>query len=92
MVSDAAIFLLLAFLFFFNSTLEKRTWLVGKIRFIAKHISKYYAVHIGVYIACNIFTEYKGTGSLGCMVSFLVVLPVTDLIVKKYVKIRSRSR
>ena len=90
-VSDAAIFLLLSFFYFLNPILEKWAWLTGKIRYIAKHISKYYAIHIGVYIACSVFTGYQGAGSLGCLGCFLVVMPVTDLIVKIYEKLRSQS-
>lgn len=91
-VSDAAMILMFAFFYFLCNTFEKFKWLNSKVRYISKHISKYYAIHIPIFVFISVFTNFSGISFGKCVILFPIVLFITDLIVKGYNKISLSMR
>ena len=90
-VSDAAMVLMFAFFYFICSSLEKLKWLSTKVRYIAKNISKYYAIHVPIYVFLSILTGFAGNSAIRCIIIYPIVMFITDAIVKIYNRLHSKT-
>lgn len=70
----------------------KKSGVIGRqLLYYNRHISKYYAIHIGVYFVIYGFHKYEGFSTLQCWLITAVCMIVTDVIVKLYVGLTESS-
>ncbi|MFI3176097.1 MAG: heparan-alpha-glucosaminide N-acetyltransferase domain-containing protein [Eubacteriales bacterium] len=67
-------------------------YIFGVIHFFSKHISKLYAVHIGVYFFVFGILQYNSQGTRACLLLSIPVSIGTILIVMAYVKYESHLK
>ncbi len=67
-------------------------WKFGyrKLMEYSKHISKLYAVHIGIFFSIQAFLSFAGVGTAACLGWAVLVLVLNDLVVQGYVAIEKR--
>lgn len=85
-IASLAHVLLLAGLLYFGDGAMKKSGVIGKqVLYYNRHISKYYAIHIAVYLAIYGFHKYEGFSSLQCWLITALCIIVTGMIVRLYV-------
>lgn len=90
--SFCSIMLVFAFSYWIMPVMEKWKFGYNKLCYYSKHISKMYAVHIGVYFLIGGFTAFYEFGVTGCLLLSVAVLIVTDLIVEAYVVMEDKIK
>lgn len=75
-------------LYFMDGVLKKSRVVGKQLLYYNRHISKYYAIHIGVYFVIYGFHQYKGFSPLQCWLITVLCMIVTEGIVKFYVRLR----
>lgn len=90
--SVAAIILVFALAFWAMPAIEKCKFVYNKLCFYSKHISKMYAVHIGVYFTIGGFCAFYQFNVTECLILSVVVLIATDLLVEAYLAFSKRLK
>ncbi|MBD5470503.1 MAG: hypothetical protein HDR19_05160 [Lachnospiraceae bacterium] len=84
--------LFFAGLLYFGDGVMKKSGVIGRqLLYYNKHISKYYAIHIAVYLAICGFHKYEGFSSLQCWLITALCMVITEGIVRLYVAFKSKS-
>lgn len=82
--SIAHVLLFAGALYLGNGAMEKSGVLGRQILYYNRHISKYYAIHIGVFLVIYGFHKYTGFSSLQCWLITVLCMIVTGGIVRLY--------
>lgn len=71
----------------------KKSGVIGKqLLYYNRHISKYYAIHIGVYFVIYGFHKYEGFSSLQCWLITALCMIVTGGIVRLYAALADKNK
>ena len=71
---------------YFGDRAMKKSGVLGKqLLYYNRHISKYYAIHIPIYIAIFSFHKYEGFSSVQCWLNTVLCMIITEGIVRLYV-------
>ncbi len=88
--SCCAILLCFAIAYGVAPIVEKWKFGYRKLTEYSKHISKIYAVHIGIFLVILACTSCVGVGTAACFGWSVIVLVLTDFTVKGYIVIEKR--
>lgn len=73
--------------------LMKKSGVVGRqLLYYNRHISKYYAIHIGVFFVIYGFHKYEGFSSLQCWLITILCMLVTDITVRFYINLTEKNK
>lgn len=78
-------------LYFGDGAMEKSGVIGRQLLYYNRHISKYYAIHTGVYFVIYGFHKYEGFSSLQCWLLTALCMIVTGGIVRLYAGLRPPS-
>lgn len=90
--SYCSIMLVFAVSFWITPFVEKWKFGYNKLCYYSRHISKMYAVHIGVYFLIGGFSAFYEFSVAGCLLLSVAVLIATDLIVEAYVIMENKIK
>lgn len=80
-------------LLYFGSGIMKKSGVIGRqLLYYNKHISKYYAIHIGVYLMIYGFHKYEGFSPVQCWLITALCMIVTEGIVRLYVSLTEKKK
>lgn len=92
-VASIAHILLFAGLLYFGDKVMKKSGVIGRqLLYYNRHISKYYAVHIGVFFVIYGFHKYEGFSSWQCWLITIICMIVTEGIVRLYVGLTEKYK
>ena len=92
-VASIAHVLFFAGLLYFGDGVMKKSGVIGRqLLYYNRHISKYYAIHIAVYLAICGFHKYKGFSSLQCWFLTVLCMIITGGIVRLYVALAENNK
>ncbi|MBD5518364.1 MAG: hypothetical protein HDR07_07675 [Lachnospiraceae bacterium] len=84
-IASIAHVLLFAGVLYLGDGAMKKSGAIGRqVLYYNRHISKYYAIHIGVFFVIYGFHKYEGFSSLQCWLITALCMIVTDVIVRLY--------
>lgn len=85
--------LFFAGLLYFGDGAMKKSGMFGRqLLYYNRHISKYYAIHIGVYLVLYGFHKYEAFSSLQCWLLTALCMIVTGGIVRLYVGLTEKNK
>lgn len=79
-------------LYFIDGAMKKSAVIGKQLLYYNRHISKYYAIHIGVYFVIYGFHQYKGFSSLQCWLITALCMIITEVIVRLYVSLTEKNK
>lgn len=78
---------------YFGDSAMKKSGVIGRqLLYYNRHISKYYAIHIGIYFVIYGFHKYEGFSSLQCWMITVLCMVVTGGIVRLYVNFTAKKK
>lgn len=78
---------------YFGDGAMKKSGVLGKqLLYYNRHISKYYAIHIPIYIAIVSFHKYEGFSSVQCLLITVFCMILTEGIVRIYVSFTEKRK
>lgn len=85
-VASIAHVLFFAGLLYFGDGVMKKSGVIGRqLLYYNRHISKYYAIHIAIYLAMCGFHKYQGFTPVQCWINTILCMIITEGIVRFYV-------
>ena len=90
--SIAHILFFAGLLYFGDGALKKSGVFGRQLLYYNRHISKYYAIHIGVFLVIYGFHKYKGFLSWQCWLITVLCMIVTGGIVRLYVNLTDKNK
>lgn len=88
--STATIITTMAIAYALIPLIEKISVIDKFLCYLSKNISKYYAIHIGVYAAVGAVYSFKGVGTIGCLIWAVIAFVITDVIVRVYIAVENK--
>ncbi|HBI63192.1 MAG TPA: hypothetical protein DDY31_18630 [Lachnospiraceae bacterium] len=71
---------------YFGDKVMKKSGVIGRqLLYYNRHISKYYAIHIAIYLAIFGFHKYEGFTPLQCWLITVLCMMLTGVIIRLYV-------
>lgn len=84
-LTNLSVILILAAVFYFlRDAIAKRQHLSGEIKYLSKHISKYYAVHPCILLFLSGLTGFEGQSAAVCCLFCVLTVAATSMIVRLY--------
>lgn len=78
---------------YFGDGAMKKSGVIGRqLLYYNRHISKYYAIHIAVYLAIYGFHKYERFSSLQCLLITVLCMMITEGIVRFYVSLAEKNK
>lgn len=78
--------LFFAGLLYFGDGVMKKSGVIGRqLLYYNRHISKYYAIHIAIYLAMCGFHKYQGFSPVQCWINMILCMIITEGVVRFYV-------
>ena len=92
-IASIAHILLLAGVLYFGDGVMKKSGVIGRqMLYYNRHISKYYAMHIGVYFVIYGFHKYEGFSPLQCWLITVLCMIVTGTVVRLYTGLSEKNK
>ena len=79
-------------LYFADGAMKKSGIVEKQLLYYNRHISKYYAIHIAIYMAAFGFHKFKGFSPLQCWVLTVLCMIITGGIVRFYVSLTEKNK
>ncbi|MCQ4635730.1 heparan-alpha-glucosaminide N-acetyltransferase domain-containing protein [Anaerovorax odorimutans] len=84
-LTNLSVILILAAIFYFlRNAIQERRHLSGEIKYLSKHISKYYAVHPCIYLFLLGLVGFEGQSAAVCCLFCVITVAATAMIVRIY--------
>ena len=78
---------------YFGDGVMKKSGVIGRqLLYYNRHISKYYAVHIAIYLIIYGFHKYEGFSSLQCLIITVLCMMLTGGIIRLYVSFTEKNK
>lgn len=92
-IASIAHVLFFAGVLYFGDGVMKKSGVIGRqVLYYNRHISKYYAIHIGVFFVIYGFHKYEGFSSLQCWLITALCMIVTGAVVRLYVRLTEKNK
>jgi len=92
-VASIAHVLFFAGVLYFGDGVMKKSGVIGRqLLYYNRHISKYYAIHVAIYLAIFGFHKYEGFSSLQCWLITVLCMILTGGIVRLYVSFTQKNK
>lgn len=92
-VASIAHVILFAGLLYFGDRIMKKSGVIGRqLLYYNRHISKYYAIHVPVYLVIYGFHKYQGFTPLQCWINMILCMIITEGIVRLYVSFTEKNK
>ena len=92
-IASIAHVLFFAGILYFGDGAMKKSGIIGRqLLYYNRHISKYYAIHIAVYLAMFGFHKYEGFSPLQCWIITVVCMILTGGIIRLYISFTEKNK